>query len=484
MIRKIKVFLKWLEQHGVDHSRVEIRWTREQGALLNSAVYLPGGSCLLKIPSSIVITSDVAKSDKKVGDDLMSIVDQLNPNSSDAIEKDTLMLVFYLLHLRLHPDNAETWGPYMDVIPPHFTAPLYMLATLNERDSETFRNMLAQTAIWPELESNFESLQAFYDQAIGAVNCDQQLLYKLFGGKQISFQQFMCAYTTVETRAFKYTKRDRKHPVIALAPLCDFANHALTGTNMQFIGLNSSLDSSAANSGVVESSNDFFQLAVLPDASVKPGEQLYLSYNQFDSHQLFQYYGFVIPNNPLDMLCLSLDDEELSTLPSNESDEQSLLESQVKKSLLMQVAGSDDDSNLRYKHSLSTAKGGLDSVLASIRLLVASASELDGVTVANLSSAFEKPLSSKNEGLTCNALLEMLKCNLEYFTGGDLVALREYSVSSSEYDPIFNQFAELAFDQLRLYLHELKRLNDELISKVESLVPTGVPPALLCRDSS
>jgi hypothetical protein len=111
----------------------------------------------------------------------------------------------------------------------------------------------------------------------------------LINSNTFTLEDFLWAYTAIDSRAFKLTELGT-----TLIPLADLANHVSFAqeANLYSIGIDKQIDR-------------FILKAT--DKQILDGEELCLKYNnELANWQLLLYYGFTIENNPFDSILIEL----------------------------------------------------------------------------------------------------------------------------------------------------------------------------------
>lgn len=190
--------------------------------------------------------------------------------ATEHIDRETLILTLFLLHERSKGLESH-WYPYIQLLPEKYTTPLF------HQD-----NYVENTSVYYLTETMRHSMKEV---------CD------LINSNQFTLEEFLWAYTTIDSRAFKLTELGT-----ILIPLADIANH------ISFID-----EENLCSMGIDKQTNRFI-LKVKEDKKINNGDELCLKYNsELSNWQLLLYYGFTIENNPYDSILIELKIDENDT---------------------------------------------------------------------------------------------------------------------------------------------------------------------------
>lgn len=178
------------------------------------------------------------------------------------IDRETLILTLFLLHER-SKGITSLWYPYIQLLPNTYTTPLFHK-----------ENYLENTSVFYLTQTMRQSMSEV---------CD------LINSNTFTLEDFLWAYTTIDSRAFKLTEFGT-----ILIPLADLANHVSFAQEANLYSMG------------IDKQTDRFVLKTT-DKKILDGEELCLKYNnELANWQLLLYYGFAIENNPFDSILLEL----------------------------------------------------------------------------------------------------------------------------------------------------------------------------------
>jgi hypothetical protein len=178
------------------------------------------------------------------------------------IDRETLILTLFLLHER-SKGITSLWYPYIQLLPNTYTTPLFHK-----------ENYLENTSVFYLTQTMRQSMSEV---------CD------LINSNTFTLEDFLWAYTTIDSRAFKLTEFGT-----ILIPLADLANHVSFAQEANLYSMG------------IDKQTDRFVLKTT-DKKILDGEELCLKYNnELANWQLLLYYGFAIENNPFDTILLEL----------------------------------------------------------------------------------------------------------------------------------------------------------------------------------
>ena len=218
----------------------------------------------IEIPTCLLMSKPSFDKDSTFVSPSDDVLDQ----TDDHIDRETLILALFLLHER--SKGVESfWYPYIQLLPPTYTTPLF--------HSE---NYVETTSVYYLSETMRHSMSE---------------VWNLVSVKDLTLEDFLWAYTVISSRAFKIAECGT-----TLIPLVDLANHVSFAqeANLRTVGIN-------------KETNRF--VLKVTEKEIVDGEELCVKYNsELSNWQLLLYYGFSIENNPFDSIILELkfDDNE------------------------------------------------------------------------------------------------------------------------------------------------------------------------------
>lgn len=199
----------------------------------------------------------------------ISPTSDLLDQTDEHIDRETLILTLFLLHERSNGVKSH-WYPYIQLLPDRYTTPLFHQ-----------ENYVETTSVFYLTETMRQSMSEV---------CD------LINSNTFTLEDFLWAYTTIDSRAFKFTELGT-----TLIPLADLANH------VSFIE-----EENLVSTGIDKQTNRFVLKAT--DKKINDGDELCLKYNsELGNWQLLLYYGFTIENNPYDSILIELKIDENDT---------------------------------------------------------------------------------------------------------------------------------------------------------------------------
>lgn len=215
------------------------------------------------------------------------------PPTSDIIEQteqhidqETLILTLFLLHERSKGTQSH-WYPYIQLLPAVFSTPLF------HKD-----NYVENTSVFYLTQTMRQSMTEV---------CD------LINSNTFTLEDFLWAYTVIDSRAFKLTEFGT-----TLIPLADLANH-----------VSFTQEANLCSMGIDKQTDRF--ILKTTEKKILDEEELCLKYNnELANWQLLLYYGFAIENNPFDSILLEL------KMDPNDS-----YEMEMKKTLLLNLSMSN-----------------------------------------------------------------------------------------------------------------------------------------------
>ncbi|KAK4761728.1 hypothetical protein SAY87_029612 [Trapa incisa] len=243
-------FLPWLEQKaGVKISSVVMIGRSAYGRSLFASKTIKAGSSVLKVPFGVQISPD----------DLLPEIKILLGDEIGNIAK----LATVILAEKKNGPHSE-WAPYISCLP--------LLGEMQTTSfwSEDELDMIKQSFIYQEtIQKKAEIRRQFL-----ALKPVLDHFPQNFG--DIKFEDFLHAYTLVESRAWESSKG------FSLIPLADFLNH---DGHAKSIVLNDEKEQISE---------------VIADRDYAAGDQIWITYGKFSNAILLLEFGFTLPHNTFD----------------------------------------------------------------------------------------------------------------------------------------------------------------------------------------
>ncbi|KAH7916069.1 hypothetical protein BJ138DRAFT_1140602 [Hygrophoropsis aurantiaca] len=209
------------------------------------------------------------------------------------------------LHLYLYRPRGEEnssdplFGPYISALPRNFDG--HPLTWLVEPAISIEENSLLET-LPPSVYDALQQLHTRFLEDWTAVSefmrtnstTIEQLSIHANRDSQISLVDFVWAWLTVNTRCIYYRlKASKSDPDnLTMCPILDFANHTTVLPHITPVPTNADLWDAAP----IKRLGDDFSFISPGDATIKAGEELYLTYGSHSNRTLFVEYGFVNQN--------------------------------------------------------------------------------------------------------------------------------------------------------------------------------------------
>jgi len=253
----VNLFKTWLNKHNVIWDNVDIR---PSTLYKGFALYSTSSEKLanIQIPTSLLMSNQSAKNSPTFVPPTSDIFDK----TEQHIDQETLLLTLFLLHERSRGIQSH-WYPYIQLLPDVFSTPLFHK-----------ENYLENTSVFYLTQTMRHSMTEV---------CD------LINSNTFTLEDFLWAYTVIDSRAFKLTELGT-----TLIPLADLANHVSFAQEANLCSMG------------IDQQTDRFILKTT-DKKILDKEELCLKYNnELANWQLLLYYGFAIENNPFDSIFLEL----------------------------------------------------------------------------------------------------------------------------------------------------------------------------------
>ncbi|KAJ3334256.1 hypothetical protein HDU76_003905 [Blyttiomyces sp. JEL0837] len=334
--------------------------------------------------------------------------------------EEHLHLILLLLHAKHNSSTTPFW-PYVSTLPKTFTTPLHY-----ETKRPDLWNLLSGTVVESVTNIEKERLQEVISTILlplavkfpGVISSSDGSLVD----EESLWEDIIWAHTVIESRAFK-VRLDPKdidedgnpHLSTILIPLGDLADHSLN-PNLETRGVN-------INSGCLE---------IWSVRDINNGEELCLKYRDgLPNWALLTHYGFSLLDNPHDRMDITLD------IPMGEDDDECDVGGEyegaleVRKELIIEAS-----EGLGTDQTLGPVNDPVSlCMLASLRILVATSKELDGITIMNALERASVPLSVRNERHVLDTVKLLAQGLLDSFTTSlevDLVKLKLATPGSAD----------------------------------------------------
>lgn len=213
----------------------------------------------IQIPISLLMSTQSAKDSSTFLPPKPELFDQTDQH----IDRETFLLTLFLLHERSKGPESH-WYPYIQLLPSTYSTPLFHQ-----------ENYLENTSVFYLTQTMRQSMSEV---------CD------LINSGTFTLEDFLWAYTAIDSRAFKLTELGT-----TLIPLADLANHVSFAqeANLSSMGIDQQMKR--------------FVLKASEEKKMTEGEELCLRYNtELANWQLLLYYGFTIENNSFDSILIEL----------------------------------------------------------------------------------------------------------------------------------------------------------------------------------
>ncbi|EEC12062.1 SET domain-containing protein, putative [Ixodes scapularis] len=265
--------LTWMEANGFRlHSKLGLRDFPDTGRGVVALEKLVGGETFLKLPATLLISTRTALQSR-----LHSFIIRHHAKLTPI---DVLTL--FVLDQKLLGE-ASRWWPFVDSLPRTFTTPVFLRRKVFESLPKDLREEV-QTGI-TFIQRTFLKLKVLLG---GHVEEEPEVQCLSTG---FTWNNFVWAWTAVNTRCI-FAQGSNSSSLweddhCALAPFLDCLNHhwkasietAMVGENFE----------------------------ILSHKSHDANEQVFISYGPHSNRRLFLDYGFVLPDNPNDVVVVTKD---------------------------------------------------------------------------------------------------------------------------------------------------------------------------------
>ncbi|KAJ8866492.1 hypothetical protein PR048_032335 [Dryococelus australis] len=269
--------VQWLgEQKCILPSNIQWAYFSGTGRGLYTTMYLPEGSFLIRLPKHIMITIHTVMQ-SGIGSWF------LNASEVESFSNQQILAAFLIWERHLGLDSR--WAAYINSLPENYTTPL----TMSKREKA-----LLPKYIHDGVQEQEQTVLESYKLVITVIkkfslckHCGKLLLTDIF-----TFHSFLWAWNTVNTRAV-YVKptvsvvRLRGENTLALAPFLDLFNH-----------------SCYVNTRVEETDESY---SLFSSDACPSNSQVFISYGPHANYKLYIEYGFVVSNNPHDVVPVTVE---------------------------------------------------------------------------------------------------------------------------------------------------------------------------------
>lgn len=263
--------LEWMTARGFKlHRRLYVREFPETGRGLATQQKLTAGETFLRVPTWLLITTTTALS-SNLRNFLTRHHQQLTP---------TEVLTLFLMNEKLCGFASE-WSFFIDSLPAAYTTPVFLGSKLLAILPDAMcRKAEAQVS---RIRSTFIRLRILLKRALHG-DLELRCLSENF-----TWNLFVWAWTAVNTRCI-FSKHRTGHALwdddcSALAPFLDCLNHHWKAD---------------VETAVVGS---YFE--IVTNNNYEPDDQVFISYGSHDNKKLLLEYGFVLADNPNDVVAIT-----------------------------------------------------------------------------------------------------------------------------------------------------------------------------------
>lgn len=263
--------VSWMVENGFEqHTKLCLWEFPETGRGVMTQQKLSAGDTFLRIPTRLLITTETA---------LSGTLHHFLARHHRELAPIEVLTVF-LMSEKLRGCDSE-WHFFIDSLPAAFTTPVFLGTKLLASLPDAMRRK-ADIQV-SRIRSTFLRLQTL----LGNCAASDGTLSSLC--ENFSWKLFVWAWTAVNTRCIFIGHASRRslweNDHCALAPFLDCLNHhwkadiqtAIVGSNFE----------------------------ILTNNTYGPGDQVFISYGSHDNKKLFLEYGFVLADNPNDVVTIT-----------------------------------------------------------------------------------------------------------------------------------------------------------------------------------
>ncbi|KAF7722202.1 hypothetical protein EC973_003556 [Apophysomyces ossiformis] len=311
----MKEYIAWIKENGGTFQKLDFKDDANGIGSVYATDTVHENECFATVPFRLAITEKVAR--------------KAFPSLSDVSCR--VVMALFLVHEKLAGDKSF-YAPYLNVLPKKIITPFYY----TEEDMRYLENTNLATATGERKNLVYKSFQQMRGRLSNDMDQDQ-----------VTWDDFLWAYTVLTSRAFPYTLIDPSHeaPSEVLFPLVDSLNHK-PNTKITWM-----------RSGNYETGS----LSFVAGQTFHAGEQMYNNYGPKSNEELLLGYGF----------CFEFNEHDHVALKPNFSRDPNY---QEKMAILQQcqVASGNEDTLIHYVHRSHIP----DSFLKLMRVLVMTNTEM------------------------------------------------------------------------------------------------------------
>ncbi|XP_071491780.1 SET domain-containing protein 4-like [Diadema antillarum] len=271
------LLMKWLKQNGFRSRDCHLKpaCLPETGRGLVTTRKLKAGDTLLEIPCHLLITAQSI-----LETELGSVIKRQTRKPTPQQVMCTFLLT------ERSKGNASFWYPYINVLPTHFTTPA---CCFRDRSVSSYLPEPVKT----QFLHQYQRIQSAFSNATQLFE-DVERTFPQYHGL-FDFSSFLWAWFVINSRSVYIEPGDCEYldPSVkdqcALAPFLDLLNHSPTADICAGLDLD-------ANCYRITTQDRYDAFS-----------QVFIHYGPHDNAALLLEYGFVIPENPHDVVFFSLD---------------------------------------------------------------------------------------------------------------------------------------------------------------------------------
>lgn len=279
-------FLDWCQRHGIQGLGVAAAEVTEGGRGLVATRPIQAGDVVLKVPGTLLMSTRSARRDPVLKALLSRGGQELSP-----MQVLTVHLLHEMSKMMYNKAGGSFWGPYLSQLP---------------REYHDLRHFSAHEAGMLQFPWGVQAFQENVQQTEAAwVRCRNVLRQLRLGTKWRSRKAWWWATSTLSSRTM-FVPWDSAGALTPLGDLLNYRHPTPPFTPLELLGakcLASGLPGGQEwGDGVYNKDTAEYHLFARSD--YLPGEQVFMCYGAHTNLQLLEHYGFVLGDNPHDMLPL------------------------------------------------------------------------------------------------------------------------------------------------------------------------------------
>eukprot|EP00803_Ostreobium_quekettii_P008543 evm.model.scf_2881.1 EVM.evm.TU.scf_2881.1 scf_2881:1985-3226(+) len=287
-------FLDWCQRHGIQRFGIVAAEVTEGERGLVATRQIHAGDLVLKVPGELLMSTQSARRDPDLRGLLSRGAQELTPT-----QVLTVHLLREMSKVMCSGARGSFWGPYLSQLP---------------REYQDLRHFSAHEADLMQFPWGLQAFQASMQEAeVAWGRCRNALRQLRLGTKWRSRKAWWWATSTLSSRTM-FVPWDSAGALTPLGDLLNYRHPTPPFTPLELLGarhLVSDLPGGQEwGDGVYD--KDAAEYHLFARSDYQPGEQVFMCYGAHTNLQLLEHYGFVLWDNPHDIVPLQRSSLELN----------------------------------------------------------------------------------------------------------------------------------------------------------------------------